>query len=760
MRVSPDAEPVSFGISSFAMQALSSGGTPVSQAGAHPYSLTTSFALTTTGEGAPEHPVEEVKDVVLDLPMGVAVDALIAPTCPLYQLQIASEDSGCGSGSRVGTLGLELAGEADQGEATTALYDIAPEAGFPLELGALYHGHPILIYGSVVRMGSGYGVRLAIPGVTGPGVIGASLTLFGDPAQRDGDGDGDTPMLTNPLACGGPLTAKLEVDTWQHPDQYQGLETVAYPDVVGCEKLSFAPTLQVASDGASAETPSGYDLRINIPQDENPVGLATSELEHASVKLPVGISLSPPGTDGLVGCAATGPEGIDIGSEQTGPVGQDLGDPEASELGPDGLYHTAPGHCPEAATVGAVEIDTPLLAQSLQGRVFLAQPECGGECSATEAEDGELVGLYLEAAGSGVVVKLAGTMLLDQATGQLSVSFDKLPQLPIDTMTLYFDGSDRALLASPQTCGESSASSDLSPWSAIGEAQSQSSLVVSSGANGAPCPSTLPFEPTMRAGVNTPTAGSFSPLTLEISRTDGQQYLSRFAVQLPPGLEWMLSSVPLCGEPQAAQGTCPSASEIGVTQVAVGAGGDPLWLTGRVYLTGGYGGQPFGLSVAVPALAGPFNLGTVVVRAAIGLAPTGALTISVDPLPQLLDGIPLRMRTIEVAINRPEFVLNPTVCAARQITATIEGAEGASVEIAEPFVTPGCQSPPPTASRGGASTGTSTAPSTGGVEPPVTLKSVHRARKVKHKRRKKHRRDRSKRKKAKAKRDARGKRER
>jgi hypothetical protein len=754
-RASADSESESFGIAAFTMQALSSGGPPVAQAGAHPYSLTTSFDFTTAGEGVSEHPVEDVKDVVLDLPMGLAVDALIAPTCSLYELQLAGEETHCPSASRVGTLGLRLAGEVEKGE-EAALYDIAPEAGYPLEFGALYHGHPILIYGSVVRAGSGYGVRLAVPGVSGAGVIGASLTLFGNPAQRDGDSAGGTPMLTNPLACtSGPLTAKLEVDTWQNPGQYHALETVAYQDVEGCEKLSFQPVLEVASDGSVTETPTGYDLQINLPQAEDPLGLTPSELARASVTLPVGVSLSPSGTDGLVGCAATGPEGIDIGSAEVGAAGQDLGDPEASELALDGLYHTAPGHCPETATVGAVEIVTPLLDHPLEGRMFLARPGCGdgGGCSGASAEDGQLLGLYVEASGSGVILKLAGRMSLDQETGQVTISFDELPQFPIKTLMLYMDGSDRALLVSPQTCGVASANSDLSPWSSpwTPDVESSSSFSVNLGIGGEACPNTLPFEPRLNAGVTTPTAGSFSPLTLRISRTQGQQYLARFSVQLPSGLEWMLSSVPLCGEPQAAQGTCPSDSEIGAIQVAVGAGGDPLWPTGRVYLTEGYKGQPFGLSVVVPALAGPFNLGTVVVRAAIGVAAgTGALRISVDPLPQLLDGIPLRIRTIEVAIDRPEFVLNPTVCASRQIAATIEGAEGASLDASEPFATLGCQSPPPASSQTGAPSVTSPTPIVGGVEPTATLKPATKV--GKRKRRKKHGRDRHARRKAKVKR--------
>lgn len=752
----PDSEPTQFGIADFAMQVLDSDDAPVTQAGAHPYSLTASFDFATTGTGSTERPVEDVKDVALNLPVGLAVDARAAPKCPLYGLLLTSQESACPPGSQVGTLGLRLAGEASsrsggqEGE-PTALYNMVPEVGYQLELGAVSGGRPILIYGNVVRMGSGYGLRLAVPGVAGPGVIGASLTLFGDPAQWDGGGV-SVALLTDPSHCSSdPLTTRLEVDTWQHPGRYNAAEAVAFPDVEGCERLSFDSTLSVTPDTTEAEEPSGYDLQIDFPQSENPLELATSEPKRAAVTLPAGVSISPPVTEGLVGCAATGPEGIDIGSADGGPAGQDLGDPEASEMGPDGLYQTAPGHCPDAATVGNVEIVTPLSGTPLQGHVYLACGSAGlPDCSSdTGAGDGELFGLYLEATGSGLLLKLAGQVSLDQTTGQLTVSFDELPQLPISELKLDLQGGARALLANPQTCGVASTSSDLSPWSSpfTADAESQSVFSISAGADNEPCPGTLPFDPTFSADVTTPSAGSFTSLTLRILRTAGQQYLSRFALQLPPGLEWMFSSVPPCGELQAAEDACSPASAIGVTQIVVGAGPYPLGRIGRVYLTEGYRGAPFGLSVVVPMPMWPLNLGTVVLRATIGVDPgTGALTITSNPLPQILDGIQLRMQRLEVAINRPEFVLNPTICATRQITATLEGAAGASAQAADPLVTPGCQNPPaPPPNTTVAPAGAGPAPNQESVKQQTALKPSKKTSRVRHRPKKRPRRGRHKR---------------
>jgi hypothetical protein len=699
-----DSPPASFEIADFDMRALGSGETPDTQAGGHPNSLTTSFDFTTTGVGASERSAEDVKDVVLYLPMGLGVDAQAAPRCPLSALQLSGEETACPASSRIGTLGLRLSGEelGSQEHETAAVYNVVTEAGYPLEFGTNYRGHRLLIYGSVVRLRSGYGLRLAVPGVSSLGVIGASLTLFGDPAQQDGVSESAPSLLTNPVDCaGGPLSATLEVDTWQHPGQYHADETVAYSDIAECAALLFQPTLAVAPEVTQADEPAGYELRIAVPQIQDPFSPATPELKQALVVLPAGVSLSPATADGLVSCAATGPEGINIGSGEVGPAGQDLGDPQASELAPDGLYRTVPGHCPSASTVGTVEISTPLLAVPLEGDVYLAQPECSGKaqlaCAEGDAEDGRLFDLYLEAAGSGIVVKLAGHVTANPATGQLTLSFAELPQLPIGELTLRFKGGPRAPLANPQTCGAATANSDLSPWSSPPsfDAVPQSAFPVDWNGAGEACPGTLPFEPTLNSDVVTPSAGSFTALTLTISRVDREQYLSRFDVQLPPGLTWMFSSVPLCGETQGDAGTCFPASEIGTTEVALGAGSHPLWLPGRVYLTGGYRGAPYGLSIPVQMVAGPFKLGVVIVRAAIGVAPgTGALTISFDPLPQILDGVPLRIQTVEMDIDRPELILNPTICAARQIAATIEGGQGTTVEASNPLVTPGCQSPP------------------------------------------------------------------
>jgi hypothetical protein len=709
------------GIENFRVQPLNSGEAPETQAGAHPYELRASISLLKSDE--------QVKDLVLDLPPGLLVNPLAASRCPLHSLQAGGGRTLCPPSSQVGTLLLKTA----SGNETAAVYNMEPEPGYPLELGVSYLDAEIVIYGSIVHGASGDALSLTVPGLASFGLSEAVLTLFGDPSQRDGAGAG-MPLLTNPVNCAaGSLSARLEVDTWLAPGDYQAAETTPYPQVSGCEALQFQPTLTVNPETTQADEPAGYTIDIENPQNESPLEPGTPELKRVSVTLPPGVSLSPAAADGLHACAATGPEGINLGSDALAPAGEDLGNLLATELGAghpggdgsrydDGLYHASPGLCPDAATVGTVEITTPLLPTPLEGHLFLAVPACGGSgeppCVEADAADGRLFGVYLEAAGSGVIVKVAGVLSTSVATGQLTLTFDELPQLPFSDLRLHFSGGPRALLANPQMCGPATSEGELTPWGA------PTTPVVSgvfaftvdwNGAGGA-CPAALPLEPTLNAGTLTPTAGSSSPFTLTISRGDRQQELSRLRVQLPPGLEWLFSDVPLCAEAQASSGTCGEASEIGTTQISIGAGSHPFWLSGHVYLSGPYRGTMYGLSITVPLTLGPWNLGNLLIRSAVAVEPaSGALTLASDPLPRIVDGLPLRIQTFNLFIDRPGFVVNPGVCAQSQgeITATVEGAQGALAEVANPFMTTGCQSP-----LGGGSPGPVGAPGPSAVGAP------------------------------------------
>jgi hypothetical protein len=714
------AEQAPFAIEDFSLHAFDGGGAPSAQAGVHPQVLATGLDFTSDNNAGFYHPPEEVKDVIVNLPPGFVGNPQATPKCPLDALLQNSALTACPPASRVGTIVFEEQGavfrnsEGGPNSETTAIYNMEPEPGFPAEFGFTYLGKGVYMYASAVRIDGQLRLRVTVPGIPELGTMGVSLLFFGNPGEHFKESSSPGSFFTNPVDCSaGPLQASVEADSWESPGIYHLAESTTYPQLTNCNMLQFQPMLSVQSETTQADEPSGYTFTVANPQSENPLTPGTPELKDATVTLPAGVSISPAAADGLRGCAETGSEGINIGSGSTGSAGIDLRNEWATELGAghldgngspydDGLYHTAPGHCPPASAIGTVEVETPLLTSPLQGHVYVALPHCGDSdqlpCVPADALNGNLFGAYLEVAGSGAIVKLAGDVSINPSTGQITASFRENPQIPFSAFRLHFDGGPRAVFANPQACGAATTSGSFSAWSSPATLDSTVFSVPFNvdwdGAGGA-CPTSVPLTPSLIAETTNPTAGAFSPFTFTLSRGDRQQDLSQLSVTTPVGLLGMLSSVPLCGEPLAEEGTCPEASRIGTTNVAAGPGSHPLWVSGRVYLTSGYHGAPFGLSIVVPADAGPFHLGNVVVRSAITADQrTSALTITSDPLPQVIDGVPLRVQTVNVTVDRPGFMFNPTNCGAKQISATVEGAQGALAHVSTPFSAAGCRSLP------------------------------------------------------------------
>ncbi|HEY7961338.1 MAG TPA: hypothetical protein VID29_05395 [Solirubrobacteraceae bacterium] len=348
-----------------------------------------------------------------------------------------------------------------------------------------------------------------------------------------------------------------------------------------------------------------------------------------------------------------------------------------------GLNDSNEPSCPDASKIGTVEIDTPLLPDPLQGAVYLAQQG--------NNPFGSLLALYVTAEGDGALLKLAGHVVADPVTGQLTTTFDDNPQLPFSELKLSFFGGPRAPLATPESCGTFTTSGDLMPWSAPFSGPDTlltDSFSIDTGCVGG-------FAPSFAAGSTGTQAGGFTSFTATFSRGDQDQNLSSITLRTPPGLLGVLKSVPLCGEPQAAQGACGQESLIGHTTVGAGVGPHPFYLGGNVYLTGPYKGSPFGLSIVVPAVAGPFNLGTVVVRAAISVDPaTTALTVTSDPLPTILQGIPLDLRTVNVTVDRPGFIFNPTSCEPLAVGGTITSTQGTQAPVSSHFQAANCANLP------------------------------------------------------------------
>jgi hypothetical protein len=758
---SASTEPPVFGLAAFSFGVTNVGGGASMQAGGHPGDVTASFDLSdilrpleeASQYAAAIQPVENARAAVVELPAGFIGDPLATPTCSEHDLLAEEEGRRCPLAARVGVAMIDLEGRlhftgGPVGESESFIYNVAPESGYPAEFAFAVDGKMVSLYASLVHTSSGYRVRVTAPGIPAVlGPVGASLTFFGDPAQVDGTGGQHVAFLTNPTDCSaGPLTARMEVDSWENPARWVSAESTVYPQVTGCNLLQFDPTFEMAPSSpleggtTQADEPSGYNVDLKVPQTSLFEEAATPELKGATVTLPEGVSASPSLADGLVGCPEAGPEGIDL--PEGGHPGHEAGKGEA--IGVDALPHLTPGHCPAKSQIATVKITTPLLASPLTGHVYLAQPKCGGEgqhaCEEADATNGNLISLYLEAEGAGQVVKLKGTVAADPHTGRLTATFRENPQIPFSELKLHFTSGPRAPIANPQTCGSFATTTDLSSWASpeVADVAGPSpSFTVDWDGQGGACPGSLPFGPSFSAGTITPTAGGFSPFTLTFSRHDREQDLSGITVQTPPGLLGTLSQVSLCPEPQASLGACGAGSLIGHTTVGAGPGSHPFFVGGSVFLTGPYKGAPFGLSVVVPAVAGPFNLGDVIVRAAIYVDPhTGSLTVVSNPLPQIIDGVPLRVQTVNVTIDRPGFMFNPTSCVQQQIAATItgalpNGAPGSSVGVSSPFAAAGCAnlpfSPKFTASTQGATSKANGASLTVKVQQAPGEANIHKA---------------------------------
>jgi hypothetical protein len=669
-----------FGVEAFESQILTKEGEPATQAGSHPYEWKVGIVLNHhTVEGSVQ-PNEEAQNIDVNLPSGMIVN----PTATVVRCQeVELEQTGeCPNLSVVGEDSYRF-GILGGVEGTSKVYNMETPPSAPAELGfkAVFEGITVHILGKV-RTATDYGLSSEVPEVNQKIHFWANaITLYGETE------DGQKPFLTLPTSCGAPLITTMTANSWQDPLTYLPEVSVTSHDadgdplpVTGCEKLDFAPQLVVRPTTRAADSPSGLSVEMTVPQEESFTNLAEADLKEAAVTLPAGMAVSPAAADG--GLGACTPQQIGLG---------EAGSPS----------------CPPSSKVGTVEIVTPLLEQPLEGAVYLAQQ--GTNLFPREGSNpfGSLIALYLVVEGKGVVIKVPGEVSLDPVTGQLTTHFGEdpavtfeeagvkvhpfLPQLPFSHLKLDFFGGARAALVTPPTCGTYAVTSSLIPYSAPESGPSatpSSNFKINERCNGGK------FTPLLVAGTEDNQAGGFSPFTVRLSRPEAlepEQDVDRIQVRTPPGLLGMVSSVTPCEEPQAVNGECGQASLIGHVTAGVGAGPDSLYVTGEVFLTGPYDGAPYGLSIVVPAVAGPFNLGVVKVRATIEVNPlTAALTVTSDPLPQILDGIRLQIRTVDVDVDREHFIFNPTNCAPTSIEAMVASTLGASASLSSRFQAANC----------------------------------------------------------------------
>jgi hypothetical protein len=696
-----------FGIERFENAIVASqGGPPATQAGSHPYAMTTTIVFNhhETEESGPL-PDGDAKNIEVNLPPGlIANPSATATKCT--EAGIENSSVGCPNSAAVGVaiVSLNIGGLT---EARAPVFDMVPPPGVPAEFGFNAVGFGLIVHiAGKVRTGGDYGLSANVSNITQKvPLLSAALTLWGDPSDPRHDTERGTcafhteeetnrekeelkqeereveegtkskvgksygfgncptervnrPFLTMPGSCASEeLTTTMNADSWQEATKFVSASAIS-PRVIGCERLDFSPLIAVKPDTAAADSPSGLSVDLKVPQEEGLSGLAEANLKEAVVTLPAGMAVSPSAANGLGACTL-------------------------EEIGLDNAEKPA---CPDASKVGAAEVETPLLEAPLKGSVYLAQQG--------ENPFGSLLALYLVAEGSGALIKLAGHVEADLNTGQLTTTFQNNPQLPFRDLKLKFFGGPRAPLITPPACGTYETKSSLTPWSGTPAMTSSDTFGIASGCGGG-------FAPSFSAGASNNQAGAFSPFSVTFSRQDGEQRLGGITVQMPPGLLGKIAGVPLCGEAQANAGTCPAASQIGATTVGAGPGPDPFYVpeagqpANPVYLTGPYKGAPFGLSIVTHALAGPFDLGNVIVRAAINIDPhTAQITVTSDPLPTILQGIPLDLRTANVTVNRAGFMFNPTDCSPMSVGGTITSTQGASAGVSSPFESANCATLP------------------------------------------------------------------
>jgi hypothetical protein len=684
------SRPAGDGVEKVELAATNEDGSLDTQAGSHPFQVTGTIDMDTFG----------MRNVHMDLPAGLIGNTNVVPQCTDEEFGAIVEHiwNSCPEGTAIGAATPHFLNFSQGFEAADPIFNLVPAPGEPARFGFRYHGVPIIL-DTAVRTGGDYGVIISSSNVAQElGVTAVRVTLWGDPADPRHDSTrgwsclteslygaeylegaqpcvrpgakSTTPFLTLPTSCTGATGMRTTVftESWLEPGIEKGeaisRNSLGEPaGLSGCNRLPFKPSITVAPDGQAASTPTGLTVGVHVPQEGalNPTGLSPADVKDTTVALPAGVQVSPAGADGLLACSL----------EQIG------------------LETPASPTCPDAAKVGSVEIKTPLLPEPLEGAVYLAAQNAN--------PFGSLLALYIVAEDpkAGIVIKFAGKVTLDPVTGQLVSTFEDTPELPFEDLKLSFFGSDRAPLTTPSSCGHYATTASITPSSGNAPVQSESTFQITTGPDGTSCASPRPFAPGFQAGSLNLQAGAFTPFTLTMTRPDQDQTLSKVDVTLPPGLTGTLKGVKLCPEAQANAGTCTDESLIGHTIVSAGLGGDPYTVpAGRIYLTEHYGGGEFGLSIVNPAKAGPFVLQEgrpVIVRAAVFVDPhTTALRIVSDPLPTIIDGIPLQIQHVNVTIDRDKFQFNPTNCSKMSINATLGSSEGASSGASTPFQVTNC----------------------------------------------------------------------
>jgi hypothetical protein len=684
------------GLDEFDFNAVS-GSLSTAQAGAHA-DFTTTFSLkgdpTELDGFGQAYPWGGLRELDVKLPAGIVGNQAAFPTCKtvdLLKFSFLDLSAPCPADSQVGIVSPGLWSVVPMGAAQEPLYLMSPPGGdIVARLGFIGVVYPVLID---VKIDPQRDNALTASVVNPPaiaGLTGTITTLWGVPTDSSHDTQRFTPkeaifcggpcgeptpsglaptaFMTNPTSCD---STELGFEAESYPGFFATPTSVPLADIEGCNQVPFGPSLSLQPTTDEAGSSSGMDAKLHIPQDGLgiPGGLGSAHLKKTVVSLPPGMTLNASAAEGLNGCTE---EQIGLASES--PIRFNANEPS----------------CPDGSKVGTAKVTTPVLTNPIEGTLYLADPN--------DNPFHTLLAGYLVVQGQGVLLKIAGRFDLDPNTGQITAFFDDNPQLPFEDLELHFKGGGRGVLTTPSSCGSYQSTYELTPWSGTPPLTATSPFTIDRNCGAR-------FDPRFAAGTEIPIAGSYSSFALRVTREPGSPRLGGLELSPPPGLLGRLTGIPYCpesilaeipdtlgsGAAQLTKPSCPVASEVG--SVVAGAGsGNPFYVrTGKVYLAGPYEGAPLSLAVVTPALAGPFDLGNVVVRTALRVDPeTTRITAVSDPLPTMLHGIPLDLRDLRVEIDRPQFTLNPTSCNPMSVRASITGADGSRAETSSGFQVGGC----------------------------------------------------------------------
>jgi hypothetical protein len=677
------------------------GGTPATRAGSHPQTLRTeiNFNLGPESPGQPGVPFSDgdLKDLEIDLPPGLIENPSAVPQCPLaafhtprqspFEASLSGES--CSDRSQIGT--VEVRSSFGGGITRTfGVFNLDPPPGAPSEFGFNPYGAPITFVPHVRQADGEYGLALVARNISQLiDFSGFTLNIWGAPwnvghnAQRGNclneaepsfgwakcsvgppELDANRPLayLTLPTACEAPLTFTVSTTSWQGPTA-PVTRSVAGQSLEDCDELEFQPFPRAGVSDPRASSPSGYDFELDVLNGGflDPTRRAPSPVEKAAVRLPEGMTINPS-------------------------VGAGLGVCSPAQYAAETVVSPPGAGCPNAAKIGDFTVRSPLFEKTVEGALFLAAPR--------DNPFGTLLGVYMVAKNPerGILVKVAGRLDADPTSGRLTATFDNLPQLPYTDLRVHFREGQRSPLATPAACGSFFTEADLSPWRSPGTVRrSALPLTIGAGVGGGPCPSgTPPFKPGAQAGALNSNAGSYTPFYLHLTRGDTEQEITSYSAKLPPGLTGKIGAIPYCPEAaiaaakrrggfeEAAHPSCPAASEIGHTVAGYGLGPALTFAPGGLYLAGPFHGSTFSVVAIDSAIVGPFDLGVIVVRSAIKVDPQSAqVTIDSagsDPIPHIVDGIPIHLRDVRVYISRPNLTLNPTSCERFSVASTLNGS--------------------------------------------------------------------------------------